>query len=247
MSRACPGYGHKWDPWLDKRPIIEYNPLSMKKIILLILTTMIIGRPEVPAASPVVKNYSQEVLASREIDMEYRYRVPSVSKVFKDNILLNIAYLDGRVSSASEINWEEIDRPFHSEFTLKPNEAFAYHDAILPEYKDKVVVTTNARFNKQDGFKTDGYLYGDGVCQLASLMNWAARDAQLDVTQYTNHDFAVIPEVPKQFGVAIYLDPGNKLSSARKNLYIVNNQSQSVTFNFDYQNGQLKISVTKDA
>ena len=217
----------------------------MKRIILLTLIAIILSQPAVPAVSPVAKNLNQEVLASREIDMEYRYSVPSVSKVFKDNILLNIAYLDGRVTSASQINWEEIDKPFHSEFTLEPNQAFAYHDAILPEYKDKVVVTTNARFNKQDGFKTDGYLYGDGVCQLASLINWAARDAQLEVTQYTNHDFAAIPEVPKQYGVAIYLDPANRASSARKNLYIVNNQSRPVTFNFDYRNGNLTVTISK--
>jgi hypothetical protein len=167
------------------------------------------------------------------------------SNIFKDNILLNLAYLDGRVTSSSQINWEDINKPFHSEFTLQPNEAFAYHNAILPEYKDRVVVTTKARFNKQDGFKTDGYLYGDGVCQLASLINWAARDAQLEVAQFTNHDFAAIPEVPKEFGVAIYLDPNNQAASARKNLYIVNNQSQAVTFNFDYRNGQLTVSVSK--
>jgi hypothetical protein len=217
----------------------------MRKIILLILTAIILSQPVVPAFSLVANNLNQKVLASREIDMDYRYGVPSVSQVFKDNILLNIAYLDGRVTSASQIKWEEIDQPFHSEFTLNPNEAFAYHDAILPEYKDKVVVTTNARFNKQDGFKTDGYLYGDGVCQLASLINWAARDAQLEVTQFTNHDFAAIPEVPKQYGVAIYLDPANKASSARKNLYIVNNQSQPVTFTFDYRDGNLTVTISK--
>jgi hypothetical protein len=179
--------------------------------------------------------------------MEYRYPVASVSKIFKENILLNLAYLDGRVSSPAQINWEEINKPFHSEFTLQPNEAFAYHNAILPEYQDRVVVTTKARFNKQDGFKTDGYLYGDGVCQLASLINWAARDAQLEVFQFTNHDFAAIPEVPKKYGVAIYLDPNNLAASARKNLYIVNNQTKPVTFRFDYIDGQLKITVTKDA
>jgi VanW like protein len=219
----------------------------MRKLILLILTAIILSQPKVSAISSVAKDLNQKVLASREIDMEYRYGVPSVSKVFKDNILLNIAYLDGRVTSASQIKWDEIDRPFHSEFTLNPNEAFAYHDAILPEYQDRVVVTTNARFNKQDGFKSDGYLYGDGVCQLASLINWAARDALLEVTQYTNHDFAAIPEVPKQYGVAIYYNPNSKLASARENLYITNNQDKPVTFHFDYRDGQLKVSVSRDS
>ncbi|KKS94623.1 MAG: hypothetical protein UW68_C0001G0021 [Candidatus Collierbacteria bacterium GW2011_GWB1_44_6] len=216
----------------------------MKQYILSLLIALIVGQSQLPVASMVVIT-DPEILSSREIDMDYRYRVSSVSNIFKDNILLNIAYMDGRVSSAKDINWEEVNKPFHSEFTLEPNQSFAYHDVILPEYKDKVVVTTNARFNKQDGFKTDGYLYGDGVCQLASLINWAARDAKLEVEQFTNHDFATIPEVPKKYGVAIYLDPGNLASSARKNLYITNNQDKPVTFHFDYEEGQLKISVSK--
>jgi len=217
----------------------------MKQYILSVLLALIVGQPASLALTPMAKNIpAPEVLASREMSMEYRYHAPSVSKIFKENILLNIAYLDGRVTSAKDINWNEVNKPFHSEFTLKPNQSFAFHDSVLPEYKDKVVVTTKARFNQQDGFKTDGYLYGDGVCQLASLINWAARDADLDVVQFTNHDFAVIPEVPRVYGVAIYLDPGNQSASARKNLYITNNQDKPVTFHFDYQDGKLTISVT---
>lgn len=216
----------------------------MKHFILSVLLALFIARPETPVLKLVAETHSQEVIASREISMENRYRVPSVNKIFKENILLNIAYLDGRVTSAGNINWDEVNKPFHSQFTLKPNQTFAFHSAVLPEYKDKVVITTKARFNQQDGFKTDGYLYGDGVCQLASLINWAARDANLDVAQFTNHDFAVIPEVPKKYGVAIYLDPSNQSASARKNLYITNNQNKPITFNFDYQGDKLTISVT---
>ncbi|PIZ24337.1 hypothetical protein COY48_03330 [Candidatus Collierbacteria bacterium CG_4_10_14_0_8_um_filter_43_86] len=65
----------------------------------------------------------------------------------------------------------------------------------------------------------------------------AARDANLEVVQFTNHDFAAIPEVPKIYGVSIYLHPNNRAASAQKNLYIVNNQDGPVTFRFDY-NGQ---------
>jgi hypothetical protein len=217
----------------------------MKKLILSLILGLALGIPELSFVANLAQNMSSSnVISNKEISMEYRYPVPSVSQVFKDNILLNLAYLDGKVKNAGEIKWDEVDKPFHTEFTLKPNEAFAYHEAILPEFKDKVVVTTNARFNKQDGFKTDGYLYGDGVCQLASLINWVAREANLAVTQYTNHDFAAIPEVPKQYGVAIYLDPNNLASSARKNLYIVNNKEKPVTFHFDYRNGKLTVTVT---
>lgn len=220
----------------------------MKQLLISLFMAMFANRPEISLVSPVVQNIipaQPVIMASKELDMTYRYRVPSVSEVFKDNILLNIAYLDGRVSKAQDIKWDKVTEPFHSEFTLNPNQSFAFHDAILPRYQDKVVITTKARFNKQDGFKTDGYLYGDGVCQLASLLNWLALDAKLQVEEFTNHDFAAIPEVPKEYGVSIYYDPGNKSSSAIKNLYITNNQDKPVTFHFNYDGKQLKVSVSK--
>lgn len=217
----------------------------MKQLIVSILSSILIVQPSKGLVGSSSQNYSPVVLASRQMDMSYRYHTPSVSDVFRDNILLNIAYLDGRVDSKEDVNWDEINKPFYSEFTLQPNQSFAFHDAVLPEYKDKVVVTTNAHFNQQDGFKTDGYLYGDGVCQLASLINWAAREAKLDVVQFTNHDFATIPEVPKIYGVAIYYDPNSQATSAKKNLYITNNQDKPVTFHFDYRSGVLKVTVSK--
>jgi len=199
-----------------------------------------------PAAllSQVTQAKPKEILlAQREFSMEYRYPVPSVSEVFKDNILLNLAYLDGRVKSASDIKWDEVDKPFTSQFTLKPGEAFAYHDQVYPEFEGKVVVTTNSRFNKQDGYKTDGYLYGDGVCQLASLLSWVAKDANLEVKTPTNHGFAAIPEVPKSQGVSIYYDPFDKAHSVRSNLYITNNTESDVSFIFEYINGKLTVKA----
>lgn len=193
---------------------------------------------------PAVQAKTTTVLSERQFSMEYRYRVQSVSNVFKDNILLNLAYLNGKVSSSKDINWSEIEKPFSFKFTLQPNQTFAFHDQVLPEYKGKIALTTNAHFNSQDGFKSDGYLFGDGVCQLASLISWAAKDANLDVKAPTNHDFAVIPEVPKSQGVAIYYDPNSPSSSALQNLYITNNQNKPVDFNFVYQDGELKVSVT---
>jgi hypothetical protein len=218
-----------------------------KMIVSLVLALTIGGSTMANQPNIEPQKVTETVLGSREMSMDYRYPVASVSKVFKDNILLNIAYLDGRVSEASDINWEEVTKPFSSQFTLQPNEAFAYHEGLLPEYKDKVVLTTNAHFSKQDGFKTDGYLYGDGVCQLASLINWAALDANLEVKAPSNHDFAAIPEVPKKYGVAIYYDPNSLSKSSRQNLYIVNNQDKPVTFRFDYDGSKLKVSVSKAA
>ena len=183
-------------------------------------------------------------LASHTISLNNRYPVASVSNVFKDNILLNLAYLDGRVSSAKDINWDEVQSSFRYEFTLEPDETFAFHDAVLPQYEGKVVKTTEAHFDYTDGFKTDGYLYGDGVCHLASLINWAAKDANLHVLAPSNHNFANIPEIPKEFGVAIYYNPNNKAIGARENLYVTNNKEKPVNFVFEYKDGNLSISVT---
>lgn len=186
------------------------------------------------------------VMASREISLENRYEVKSVSDVFKDNILLNMAYLEGRVTSANNINWGEIKKPFHYEFILESNKTFAFHDDVLPEYKDSLVKTTNAHFNAQEGFKTDGYLYGDGVCHLASLLYWVAKDANLATIAPTNHDFAAIPEISRGNGVSIYSNPFSKGSNAQQNLYITNNQGKPLNFIFDYSaDSKLRFSIVE--
>lgn len=184
----------------------------------------------------------EEVLASHEISLDNRYPVASVSEVFKDNILLNMAYMDGRVIS-KDINWDEVRKPATISFKLNPGEAFAYHDDILPEYEGKITKTTNAHFNASEGFKTDGYLYGDGVCHLASLIYWVAKDAGLEALAPTNHDFMNIPEIDRQYGVSIYSNPFSKGSSVRQNLYITNNKENPVEFKFEYNDGKLKVTA----
>jgi len=189
-------------------------------------------------------NKPQEtILAQKEFSMEYRYPVKSVSNIFKDNILLNLAYLDGRISKQSDIDWSTINKPFYSEFSLKPGETFAYHDSVLPEYEGKITLTTNSTFGRSDGYKSDGYLYGDGVCQLASLISWVAKEAMLTVNAPTNHDFAAIPEIPKSEGVSIYYDPADKAHSARSNLYITNNTNKEVKFIFEYKGDRLSVKA----
>src|SRR3989338_1540439 len=117
--------------------------------------------------------------------------------------------------------------------------------SVSDEYKDKVVKTTKAHFNSQEGFKTDGYLFGDGVCHLASLLYWVAKDAGLDAKAPTNHDFMAIPEIDKQYGVSIYSNPQSKGSNSQQNLYITNNKGKPVTFKFDYGQDKLKVSITE--
>lgn len=184
--------------------------------------------------SPFTGNY---LLASREMSLSNRHADNFVNEVFKNNILLNLAYLSGQVNFPT--------KPFQYEFRLNPNETFAYHEDVKDKYKDSLVKTTNAHFNAAEGFKTDGYLFGDGICHLASLINWVAQDANLEVEAPTNHDFAPIPDVPKKYGVSIYFSPGSKTANALQNLYITNNRSKPIAFKFEYQANKVKISVTQ--
>lgn len=189
---------------------------------------------------PIVQG---SVLASHSISLENRYPVKQVSDVFKDNILLNIKYLSGDVKSAKDINWDEIKKPAAIQFKLNPGETFAFHDDVLDQYKNTLVKTTQAHFNGEEGFKTDGYLFGDGVCHLASLIYWVAKDANLEASAPTNHDFMAIPEIAKEFGVSIYSNPFFKGSNARQNLYITNNKTKTITFKFEYDGTNLKVSA----
>lgn len=188
---------------------------------------------------------TDRVVSSHEISLNNRYPVESISDVFKDNILLNLAYMDGKVKSKQDINWDEIKRPSYFEFILEPGQVFAYHDDILDEYKGKVVRSTNAHFNAEEGFKTDGYLFGDGVCHLASLIYWVAKDAGLEALAPVNHDFMEIPEIGREYGVSIYSNPYSTGSHARQNLYVTNNKNKPINFLFDYANDKLKVSVAE--
>lgn len=179
------------------------------------------------------------VLASHSMSMNNRYDNTFVNDVFKDNILLALNYMDGAVKSKADVNWDNVGRPFHFEFSLKPGEGFAFDDKILPEYTDKIVKTTGTHFIGSEGYKSDGFLTGDGVCHLASLIYWAAKDAGLNAVSPRNHDFAEIPEVPKEYGVAILSSDPNQ------NLYIINNLGKPVMFVFDYNGESLTVSVTE--
>lgn len=187
----------------------------------------------------------EQPLAYREIPLENRNANRFISDVMKDNILLNAAYMSGKVTSKKDVNWDTIRNPFVYEFTLKPGKVFAYHDQILPEYRGKVVKTTNARFNFTQGFKSDGYLYGDGVCHFASIIYWAAKDAKLKALAPSNHNFAAIPNVPKEYGVAILYMPNMPAVNAKKNLYVENTLDTPVTIRFRQVNNKLSVSVNK--
>lgn len=192
--------------------------------------------------SPIPNNY---LLTQKEMSLDNRYSNQFVNDVFKKNILLNLAYLDGRVTSKKDINWDEITKPFQYEFKLNPNKTFAFHEDIQDKYKGQVEKTTNAHFIAAEGFKTDGYLFGDGVCHLASLINWAAKEAGLQVEAPTNHNFATIPDISKEYGVSIYYSPTTKGSNALQNLYITNNKGKPITFKFEYKDNKVYIAIVE--
>jgi hypothetical protein len=185
------------------------------------------------------------VLDTHSFSLKNRYNVGFVNDVFRDNILLTLAYMNGSVQDKTQISWDKINSPFSSEFSLEPGQGFAFHDQILPEYNKNVVKTTNAHFNYHDGFKSDGYLMGDGVCHLASFIYLVAKDSGLTAVSPTDHDFAKIPDVPKEYGVSIYDLPGAFETSARQNLYITNNLDKPVSFKFKYDGEFLTIDVVK--
>ncbi len=182
-------------------------------------------------------------LASHQISLENRYPVESVSQVFKKNILLNMAYLNGKTTKGERVDWEEVEKPFQYQFVLDPGQTFAFHDGVLTKYKGKVTKTTNAHFSSTEGFISDGYLIGDGVCHLASLMKWVAVDAGLEVEAPHNHDFAAIPEIDKKYGVGIFNQTGNDQDPGEANLYITNNKEHPITFTFDYKDNNLSLKV----
>lgn len=186
------------------------------------------------------------LLDAKEISLENRNNIKYVNDVFKENILLSLAYMRGENIKKQEIKWDDIAKPFTFSFTLPPGKTFAFHEDVLPEFKDNITATTNAHFTFAEGFKSDGHLVGDGVCHLASLIYWVSKDAGLDAYSPSNHNFMEIPEVPKNYGVSIYNMPGNPQAGALQNLYVTNNRKKTVVFEFNYNNKNLKASIYEE-
>ena len=186
------------------------------------------------------KNEAHTIVA-HEISLQNRYNNSYVNNVFKHNILLATRYATGEKIDPANIKWEKIEKPFQSQLVLKPGETFAFHDDVLPQYEGKVDKTTSAHFNSSEGFRSDGYLVGNGVCHLASLLYWVAQDAGLSALAPTRHDFAPVPDVPSQFGVSIYNYPGKNTSNELQNLYISNTKNRTIAFVFNYDGSKLTI------
>ncbi len=194
--------------------------------------------PQKPISAP-----SPQVLSVQAYSLTDRYKNSFVNDVFVDNILLTLSYMEGQTKVGEKVDWEKVRNQPSFSFVLLPGKSFAFHDLTVDEYTPSVVKTTNAHFSSTEGFKSDGWLVGDGVCHLASFMNVVARQAGLEVEAPTRHDFAAIPEVSKEFGTAIYYVPGDKNVSSKQNLYVKNTLDRPIAFVFVHAENQLKVAV----
>lgn len=193
--------------------------------------------PVVPPVDFLAEN-TQKVMAEKEMDLTNRYPQDQwVNEVFSDNILLALHYLKG--DGSSQPDWEKIRQSFEVSFVLQPGEVFAFHDNLLPEYQKKVAKTLNSHFTGQEGYRNDGWLIGDGVCHLASLFNWVASEAGLKVEARANHDFRLVPGIPREFGTSIMS------TSKEQNLYLENSFNFPVRFIFTIKDQKVKIKIVE--
>lgn len=198
-------------------------------------------------AEPQLK---KQILAQKTLNLATRHPDPWVNQVFSDNILLNLHYLKDDIEAVKDekgrVDWEKVRQPFEFSFTLVPGQTFAYHRNLLPEFKDKDATFGQSRFWFDEGYKSDGYLVADGVCHLASLFNWVASTAGLEVKSTVNHDFLPVPEVPREFGTSIFYSPDGGRNTANQNLYLTNNFSYPVEFEISADHGQVEIQIVAE-
>ena len=196
---------------------------------LLALATLVsalvlpVSQSEQPLLSPIpdylrVLGGREEILAEHSLDLTSRDEDSYVNEIFVYNIFLALEYLG------------------EEEFTLAPGEVFAFHDNVLPEFAEPKI-TMNSEFFVEEGYKSIGGLGGNGVCHLASLMNWVASEARLAVVAKANHGFALIPGVPKEYGTSI------RSQSQNQNLYLRNNLNYPVKFVFTIEDSLMTLRV----
>lgn len=227
---------------LEIRPIVWYTVASFRLMQILalfasILSSLLVGGHALLPKSP------PQLLSSHSFSLAERDKNSYVNRVFSENILINLGYLSGAFVREEANHPTVTFQPFWFDIVLGPQEVFAYHDSILDKYKNARIRTTQTHFDFGDGYISDGFLYGDGVCHLASLIYWSAVDAGLEAYAPTNHDFRAIPGVPRQYGVAIYANPQKDAVSKMENLYIKNNKNRAITLKFAYENDSVSVSV----
>lgn len=202
-----------------------------------------------PFISPLSEN---QILVQHSLDLTKREPNPYANEVFADNILLALHFFAGEAekfkfapekTGPKNIDWEKVRQPFEFSFTLLPGEVFAFHGNLAKEYQDLAVKNAGTKYFYEEGYKSVGGLAGNGVCHLASLMNWVAQEAGLTVTARVNHNFYPVEGVPKEYGTSIryQLNGGN---SQNQNLYIKNNFSFPVEFNFSVEKEKVTLQIS---
>lgn len=220
-------------------------PIYLRQIIGIFCIGVLFLSSYEPFSSLSEVHAQNVFLGQRSFSLSKRYPNPSVNDVMKKNILLSLAYERGLVHKRQSIDWSSVEKPFETTIYLAPGSLFSFHGDVADKYKGITSQTLNSHFNSEEGFVSDGYLVGDGVCHLASLIYWAAKDAGLETEAPTPHDFARIEEVPKEYGVSIYYNPGSTQNNALQNLYVKNNKDRDVGILIGYNGDKLSVTITE--
>jgi hypothetical protein len=223
-------------------------------VVSTLLITLLAG-PSTPAPQLTLEDISLPMLlAQKELDLATRQKDRYVNEVFADNILLYLHYLKGNVDATANkqlattnqkaMDFEKVREPFSFSFTLTPGEVFTFHPDSLPEFQDKPKKTAFTTFKSTEGYRFVAGLWANGVCHIASLINWATQEAGLKVTAKVNHDFASIPGVPREFGTAIYYTDNTPTANQSQNLYVENTYTFPVTLNFTVTDTKVILTVS---
>jgi hypothetical protein len=217
-------------------------PMKEQFLALVTLISTVVlpaSKSATPLLSPLpdyLSYQNKQILAEESLDLTQREPNQEANQSYADNILLALHYLKGDVTLP--VDWESMREPFTVSFALQPGEIFAFHENVLAEFDDPAV-TMNSTFLTTEGYKSVWGLGGNGVCHLASLINWVASEAGLEVVAKANHNFALIPGVSREYGTSI------RSQSANQNLYIINSQDQTVIFTFKIINNELYLKITQ--
>lgn len=184
------------------------------------------------------------VLSTGRMDLSYRYPIENTSKVFTENVLVNLYHLSRLNKSEDaqipqDFKFQE-NVPASFSLTLQPGEVFAFHDRVLNQYKDSKIIAPEGGYRPQDGYILLGGLYGNGVCHLATLMNYVAQHSGVEVTSLTRHDFAPVPGFDREYGTSI--STGN--APEKQNLYIKNDKEMPLELKFDLQGNELVFTIS---
>ena len=203
--------------------------------------SLLLNRPSCPVniAGSAGQLIQESVLASESMDLTKRYPQKSINDGFVENIFTALGYfsLKGKISQANE-------GEFSFSIVLNPNDVFAFHKNILPQLNGSNIITQDSGFLRSDGYKIIAGLDGNGVCHLASLMNFVASEANLEVTAPTNHNFAQIQGIDRKYGTSIYYLPKGGEVSQRQNLYVRNNKDYPIEFSFLLSGNFLTFSIS---